>query len=59
MIRFSKGLRVKTAALPTELNAKKNSRSDLDMVKTISSTYLAEIKPRPAATSLLFTMETA
>jgi len=50
MVRISKGLKVKTASLPVELNAKKNSRSDLDMLKTINSTYLAEIQPCPAAT---------
>jgi hypothetical protein len=38
MIGFSEELRVKTAALPIELKAKKNARSDLDMVKTINST---------------------
>jgi len=52
MARISKGLRVKTAALPIGLNAKKNSRSDLDMVKTINSTYLAEIQPCPAVTMI-------
>jgi hypothetical protein len=50
MVRFSKGLRVKTAALPIELKAKKHSSSDLDIVKTINFTYLVEIQPCTAAT---------
>jgi hypothetical protein len=50
MARTSKGLRVKTAALPIELSAMKNSGYYLVLVKTISSTYLTDFQPCPAAT---------